>query len=382
MTKPASDSVAAVESALRERLAQMEDGERLPTVRQLMAAHGVGQLVLQRALARLKDEGLITAHVGRGTFVRQHGRQAAAVGRKVLVLTHELQTDRVDQVGRALHGAFMRRDWRSAVLTYSDFDHAMDLIVGGPRIDAAVVQPRGAVLPLRFLAELRQRCDAVVIEGYAATGIDADCIGVDWPAAIAQALRHLIDRGHRRIAYVTMDHPGRLFQAALAQFRLLHAWAGLAADADPVILLPLGPEEASFAVLTRELERRSSSRGKPAPTALIVYPGAFHGDLLLAALKRAKRSVPEDLSVVIAGFTDLPQEDVGRLDTVGLSTVALTESVAMLIEQRWARPEARYETTYIQPEFVERNSTRAIAPPAGADGRASQALLRAGGRRS
>ena len=381
MTKVVPDAVSAVEASLRGHLAKMEEGERLPTVRQLMAAHGVGQLVLQRALARLKGEGLITAHVGRGTFVGPQNKPSAAVGRKVLVLTHELQTDRVDQIGRALHKAFERRDWRSAVLTYGDFDHAMDLIVGGPRIDAAVVQPRGAILPLKFLSELRQRCDAMVIEGYAATGVDADCIGVDWPAAIAQALRRLIDLGHRRVCYVTMDHPGRLFQAALSQFRLLHSWAGLPADADPVILLPLGPEEASFAVLARELERRSS-RGKAGPTALIVYPGAFHGELLLASLERAKRSVPQDLSVVIAGFTDLAHEDVGRLDTVGLSAAALTEAVAMLIERRWAAPDASYETAYIQPEYVDRGSTRRIDAPSVAEARGTAGLLRAGGGRS
>ena len=92
--------------------------------------------------------------------------------------------------------------------------------------------------------------------------------------------------------------------------------------------------------------------------------------------------MPQDLSVVIAGFTDLAHEDVGRLDTVGLSAAALTEAVAMLIERRWAAPDTSYETAYIQPEYVDRGSTRRIAAPSVAEARGTAGLLRAGGGRS
>lgn len=45
-------------------------GARLPTERQLADDFGVGRSVTRRALAELEKEGLITRHVGRGTFVR------------------------------------------------------------------------------------------------------------------------------------------------------------------------------------------------------------------------------------------------------------------------------------------------------------------------
>ncbi|MCG8508348.1 MAG: GntR family transcriptional regulator, partial [Rhodospirillales bacterium] len=47
---------------------QAEPGDRLPTVRSLMAQFGVSQSVVQRITERLKAEGRISAETGRGTF--------------------------------------------------------------------------------------------------------------------------------------------------------------------------------------------------------------------------------------------------------------------------------------------------------------------------
>lgn len=45
-------------------------GDRLPTLRQLVSLYGVSTMTVRHALARLEDEGLISAERGRGTFVR------------------------------------------------------------------------------------------------------------------------------------------------------------------------------------------------------------------------------------------------------------------------------------------------------------------------
>lgn len=347
--------VKDIETQLRRRIAAMEPGKRLPTVRELMAFHGVGQLKIQYALEQLKKEGLIEAQVGRGTFVgsgRQHGNES----RRVLLLAHELQTDRLDEIDRALYRAFLRRDWRSAVLTYSDFGHAMQLIDGGAPMDAVVVQPRGAMLPLEFLALLRRNSGAVVIEGYPVAGVDVDCVGVNWPAAVYMAMQHLVQLGHRRIGYATMAHPSRLFRSPLEQFRQLRAWEGLSPDMDPEIMLPEAGEDLLFEHLVQELLRR----GEEGLTALIIYPGPFHGDRLLAALARARLRIPEDLSIVMIGFNDLKHENVGRLTTVGHSINGLTESVAVAIEQRWEASTAPYEAVYLAPELVDHGSTRRL----------------------
>ena len=51
------------------RRARWRPGERLPTERQLCADHKVGRAVVRRALAEIKQLGLITQTVGSGTYV-------------------------------------------------------------------------------------------------------------------------------------------------------------------------------------------------------------------------------------------------------------------------------------------------------------------------
>ena len=57
-----------VEAALRDRLAGMESGQALPSIREIAAEHGVAAATVVRALARLRADGLITSRPGWGTF--------------------------------------------------------------------------------------------------------------------------------------------------------------------------------------------------------------------------------------------------------------------------------------------------------------------------
>ncbi len=54
---------------LRKKISRMNDREPFPTVRTLIAEFGVSQPTVEAALKILKQQGLLTAHVGRGTFV-------------------------------------------------------------------------------------------------------------------------------------------------------------------------------------------------------------------------------------------------------------------------------------------------------------------------
>src|SRR4051795_9864744 len=63
--------------ALEEEVAASAAGDRLPSVRELMARHRAGPATVQRAIAALAARGLVEARPGRGTFVA--ARAAAAV---------------------------------------------------------------------------------------------------------------------------------------------------------------------------------------------------------------------------------------------------------------------------------------------------------------
>src|SRR3954451_6937447 len=61
-----ADSIA---TALRDLAATLPEGARLPSVRELMRKHGASPVTVQRAIAQLAAEGLVSPRPGRGTFV-------------------------------------------------------------------------------------------------------------------------------------------------------------------------------------------------------------------------------------------------------------------------------------------------------------------------
>src|SRR5918994_7287282 len=61
--------VAALSEAIGS--GELAVGEKLPPTRELAELAGVNHLTAVRVYRRLRELGLITAHVGRGTFVRE-----------------------------------------------------------------------------------------------------------------------------------------------------------------------------------------------------------------------------------------------------------------------------------------------------------------------
>jgi len=138
----------------------------------------------------------------------------------------------------------------------------------------------------------------------------AGWVGIDNFAAISALVRHLVDLGHRRIAFA-----GPIYAADFQERRLAYREAlvahGLAQDPALEVTSTQVPwDEASYLpALQRWID------GRDAPTAILTSSDAFAG-MLIGMIERLGRRVPDDFSV--CGFDDIPD---ARQIGGGLTTI-------------------------------------------------------------
>jgi len=345
---------------LRKLIANMPGGARLPTVRQLMSDYGVSQHLVQSALTQLRTDGSIASFVGRGTFVGTRTvAGAAATTRSVLTLVYDSPYERSEVIASSLHRALIHRHYESMIVTYHDHLHAMDALRGGRRYDACVLQPRMSVIRGSVLALLRDIGDIVIIEGQMADGLDVDGISNDPGTCVELALRHLLDLGHRRIAWVTEQNEHGFFRLGVRIFETARSFIGLGPEAMPVVIAPMSRTERNFEDLAGAL--RPLFGGGAASRADRRRGGKLFGWRdVLGAFEKLGLDVPRDVSVIKVGTPDVPSDHIGRLTIVGRPTFKVTESVLARLEWRWRNRSAPFETVFDQPVLATSLST---APP-------------------
>lgn len=185
-------------------------------------------------------------------------------------------------------------------------------------------------------------------------------VGVDNITGTADAVRQLIDRGHKRIAYLHGPAQSLSEQQRYAGFKqAMEEIGGIQAKYDLELHEPMARFSAGRSAGDQILDV------KPRPTAIVVYNDAMAVGCLLAAAEKGL-SVPKDLSVI--GHDDL---SFAKFTTPPLSTVAVnklqlgrlaTDQLLALISGEEIK-----EAPRIESYFHDRGTTATI--PASLSGR-------------
>ena len=91
-----------IETALRERIAALEPGARLPSDTELCREFAVSRMTARHAMQRLAEEGIVTRHPGRGSFVAQAPAHRRAD--RLMTFSHEMR-----RMGRTPHSRILER---------------------------------------------------------------------------------------------------------------------------------------------------------------------------------------------------------------------------------------------------------------------------------
>ncbi|WP_432483985.1 LacI family DNA-binding transcriptional regulator [Kineococcus esterisolvens] len=170
------------------------------------------------------------------------------------------------------------------------------------QVDGLIVSPASSA-DVDHLREVEQDERPLVLLDRRVPGLDAPSVDVDIATATRAATDLLLDRGHRRITYLTaLDDPGGPWgrSTPLVSSSVADRLSGIVAALD-ARGVPVGPALVRFGARGDEAVRAAAEevlRGRDAPTAVVASDGRIALGLL-QALADLGVKVPRDLSLVM-----------------------------------------------------------------------------------
>jgi GntR family transcriptional regulator of arabinose operon len=342
---------------LRQQISQgrLLLGARLPTERELAIRHKVSRTTVRQAMKILQSERLIARQQGRGTFATDpnHAPITSADANWIgaLVYGREYYFEPVVQAASAQAS---RRGYATAT-GMNDSAEIETLHISAfikNRVRGVVMAPHGSNSPANY-RRLIEAGLAVVLMDTFVPGQMEDYVVVDNYIGTFLATKHLVELGHRRIAYLTYDLANDVPCCPERKRGWLEACRESGLPINPKWVIEAPYEKASEAVAAC---LRGTS-GKNRPTAIVAY-----NDLLaVVAIEAARKiglAVPGDLSVV--GFDN---SSLGERFAIPLTTVDPEHremgisAVNMLIDKiENIRPRPKLGV-YVTPKLVQRQST-------------------------
>lgn len=296
----ARDKTRCLAKAIRDDIVSKVYGPEtaIPSERELMLKHEVSRTTVRRAIQLLVNEGVVVRRAGSGTYVRKAESGppiASSSSGKILCLiiptfSNPLYAEVIDGIERAARGSGY-----DLITSQSDYQVAsenmrLSAMAGDLLIQGAIVVPSMVERPATGALEFVNASKPLVYLGRWPNDIEADGVRIDYDEAARIAVRHLVELGHRRIAYVE-GAPRLEGFSMLPAYRDALASAGIARDRS----------------LARIQDEPSELAGQNAIEALVAEKTAFsavfvRNDVtaigIMRGLRNAGLNVPGDVSVV------------------------------------------------------------------------------------
>ena len=290
---------------------------RLPSERRLVRAFGAQRNTIRQALAVLEREGRIASVDKSGWFVSPNvipDDARSLAGKRVLFVTfRRTDTPQTDHIAQSIRDTLAAEGvsllgYDSARQEEASLAATIDEIIA-LRPDGVAMWPLGS-LDMSLLAKLAT-ATALVLVDRRAFGFHSDSVRFDDAEGGRLVTEHLIERGHRRIAFLGDEPFIESVQSRWTGYRKALEAAGIVHD-DNLTQLRYGSHEPSFSASLRFLLREL-----PDPPTAVVCSNDDVASRMMMFCREAGLRVPAD--VAITGFGNAAS---GYLDVMGLTTVA------------------------------------------------------------
>ena len=317
-------------------------GVRLPSEPRLAAEFGVSRGTLRQALASLRQSGYLDSIPGRGTFVRGPRPRVVEARRRVVgLIVPSITRPALPEVLTAIEDELHRRGYSLLVGTSGNSREQEDGRVTrilGEGVSGLIVLPIDSRPDHSMYRRLVDEAFPLVLIDRHIVGLSIDAVLPENLGGAFMAVSHLVELGHRRIAFVSSDNLSTtsVLERLQGYEQALRA-AGIQPDPELVFTrlpaIPPGPidEDRTIQDNARRIARFLSSR--EFPTAVF----ALHDRIAISVLEASATlglRVPEDLAIV--GFDDDPLAQKLRvpLTTVAQPREQIGRTAARLIADR------------------------------------------------
>lgn len=342
-------------------------GARLPSETRFAAKLGVSRGTLRQALANLRQDGYLEAVPGRGSFVRAAAPKRREARRRVVgVVVPSVSRPALLDVLTAIEDELHRRAYSMLVgssgnTAGQEGGRVQRIVDEG--VSGLIVHPIDQPDARIYERLLREEFPVVLIDRHV-VGLAIDAVLPDNLGGAYSAVSHLVERGHRRIAFVSSDNlTTTSVQERLAGYREALRAHGI--EPDPSLLfteLPAVPQQVEdHHQVTIENAQRIQRflRRSPRPTAIF----ALHDRIALSVVEAAASvglRIPEDLAVV--GFDDDPlvQSLAMSLSSVAQPREQIGRMAARLITDRIEGRRTDVARIVLPTRLVLRRSSAAV----------------------
>lgn len=178
---------------------------------------------------------------------------------------------------------------------------------------------------------------------------DFDYVGIDYILGAEMAVTHLINKGHKRIAFIGGRAESLTWTERMEGYHAIHSKYGLIVD--DLLVLPGPITKNAGAEAVQELIKRS---GDNLPTAIFCFSDLVAFGVILG-LRQVGLTPGEDIEVV--GFDNVPESEIVHppLTTVSSFARLTGAEAARLLQKRLTNSGLKAERILIEPELIVRD---------------------------
>ena len=260
------------------------------------------------------------------------------------------------EIVHGIHDEFRKHEycivlaWNSEEMAGPDSKQELDLIhsLVDRRVDGIILRPTHADVSNVYFSEVLQRNIPMVTVDRPLPGVTCDFSGTDDERGACLATRHLLEAGHRRLVHVAVAssfEPARLRRAGFEM-----ECAAVKGTTFSTIQIK-GYDETGLVISEVDKVLRRKDR----PTALFLASDNL-APWVYRTARRVGLKIPDDLSVVGFGNTEVGEWLEPRLTSIDQSPRQMGENAARMIIDRIRKDGGEVTRILSNPALVERDS--------------------------